>query len=187
MLRAAILGQINSLFIFGEIVDTLWDYAAEKPWARRKEEPNIGVLNHIMNILVQPGYIMIDAMKEEDDAKADELFTEAGEQLVVGLTQLSGVGTDKLNRQGRYIADMLTGAETDARRIILMLLNYSEWVVYGEKEMKRRKKEEKDAKKVTPSTAPAIGEKQTTGFGKGETGFGKGESGFKKQKTGFKE
>ena len=186
MLRAALIGQINAWFLLSDIIDTLWDYAAEKPWAMRQKEPSIGVLNNIAAVMYEPAKKTIDYLKQDEDEDAVE-FGEVFFGYILGLLNLVGVPVDKGSRMGAYLERILTGEETDPIRIIYMLLNYNEWTVYGEKEMKRRKKEEKDAKKVTPSTAPAIGEEQTTGFGAGKTGFGKGKSGFKKQETGFNE
>ena len=147
MLRAAILGQVNSWFLLKDIIDTLWDYAAEKPWAMRQKEPSVGVLNHIFGIMYDPSKKLIDALKEEDEEKSSEMFNEAMFEYVLAIMELRGIPIDKMSRAGKYLEEMLTGKEKDPGKIILMLFNYSEWVVHGEKEMKRRKKEEKEPTK----------------------------------------
>lgn len=151
LLRAAIIGNLNGLFILGEVVNTIGDLFTGKPWVGTQTK-SLGILQ-IVNSLARK---FNKAANYKDPDKKAKAFLDA----YLELSTLTGIPAPTVKKFFENYSKLNTA--DDPGEIILRLLNYSEYQISGpptnkskvksvsemnEEYQKEKEKKEKDDQK----------------------------------------
>ena len=118
LMRAGIIGNLNALFITGEIIAGLGDYFTEKSWAGEGSK-SLGVLN-IASALIKKAKI---AEVTKDPIKQAEKWNE----FMLELVTVTGLPAPTLNKFFENYG--MIGSDGDLGKDILRLLNYSKYQI----------------------------------------------------------
>jgi len=143
LIRAAVLGNFNALFMAGDVVKGLADAIQGKPWADK-----VGSI---------PAFeIFADINKNYgkwQKTKSPEKKQEAFGRMTARIGELVTAGKIPLYNLRRMYKNLEKAGEADSgEEVTLRLLNYSDYVIDGPSKSKGKKK---DVKKSTP--APSRG------------------------------
>ena len=129
LIRAAIVGNLNALFIVGEIINSSIDAFVGKPYAGQ----SVKSIAPLMNIeRITSLYIRWE--KTKDPVKKQEAF----EKLLAEVVSLPGIPATQIQK---FISNMdKLGKDGDIGTDILRLLNYSEYQITGPKKKTSTKK-----------------------------------------------
>ena len=149
MLRAALLGNFNSVFVLGQLAIIAKDRFTDAPWAG--ELPSLPILIQANDVI---SYV---AKYSEYSGKAEELYkyadrkereeyelkaSEQMEKAVIALSEvITGIPVGNINKFSNNLQKI--GESEDTGEAILRLLNYSEYVI------QRGKPEEKKTKAIS--------------------------------------
>ena len=131
MLRAMLIGNLNSLFIAGEIIQGLGDFFTDKPYAT-----DIGKSVGMIEMAISIGK-KIDIY---DKTKDPEIKAAKEKALYADLLTLLKIPAPQLLRMGKNI-DKISSENMDSGELILRLLNYSEYVIKNKKKKSKKKPE----------------------------------------------
>lgn len=131
LLRAGILGNINGLFILGEVFTAVGDYFTDKPWAGESSK-SVGIINTANGI--------IKKFKRADQTKDPEKKAQYTQEAILELVTLTGLPAPTVSK---FIDNYSKLGQGDLGETILRLLNYSEYQIEGPK-----KKAAKPAKTI---------------------------------------
>jgi hypothetical protein len=122
ILRAAIIGNLNSLFIVGDIVQGITDHIQDKSYADRdKTLPVFALFGEI-------GRQFSKSTTTQDPEKRHEAFMS----LMTRLGELvTGGKIPMYNLRRMYMNLEKAGEATDEKEAVLRLLNYSDYVIEG--------------------------------------------------------
>ena len=129
--RAAIIGNLNGIFILGELIVAINDYFGEKPWAGQNEK-TLGLIllgNSIIKELAAADKL-VDPVKKE--AKMKKIFLKT--------IELTGIPASNLNKIGVNYEKVISGDTEDLGETILRLLTYSDYAINGPKKKKKKSK-----------------------------------------------
>ena len=126
LLRAAIIGNINAIFILGEIAVMIGDALTGKPWDATPK--SVGVLQIAASITKKAK--IWD--KTKDPVKKEEHF----KRLLWEISTLTGMPGPTLNKMAKNIEKLIEGGE-DPGTVILRLFNYSDYQIEGPKNKKK--------------------------------------------------
>lgn len=126
LLRAAIIGNINAIFILGEIAVMIGDALTGKPWDATPK--SVGVLQIAASITKKAK--IWD--KTKDPVKKEEHF----KRLLWEISTLTGMPGPTLNKMAKNIEKLIEGGE-DPGTAILRLFNYSDYQIEGPKNKKK--------------------------------------------------
>ncbi len=132
MLRAALIGNLNALFIVGEVVAKIGDYATGKPWAADVGK-NVGLLELTRSI--------IKKVQRAEKLKDPEKKAEAQMKLYAEMLTLLRVPAPQLLRFKKNM-EAVTKEGMDSGELILRLLNYSDYQIKSGGKKKGSKKKE---------------------------------------------
>jgi hypothetical protein len=137
LLRAAVIGNLNALFIIGELVQTAGDAFTDKPWAGSQAK-TVGLIQ-IANGITRD---FIKASNYKDPEKKAKAYRDA----YFELTTLTGLPMPTIAKffDGYSKLD----SEPDVGKMILRLLNYSNYQIEGPQKKgssKKKKKEQTEA------------------------------------------
>ena len=120
LLRAAVIGNLNALFIIGELVQTAGDALTDKPWAGSQAK-TVGLIQ-IANGITRD---FIKASNYKDPEKKTKAYRDA----YFELTTLTGLPMPTIAKffDGYSKLD----SEPDVGKMILRLLNYSNYQIEG--------------------------------------------------------
>jgi len=144
MLRAAILGNFNGLFIIGDLLESAADYIQGKPWA--KDVTSIPILKSPLNIMG----LTAEYVKEKDPIKKQEKLVELGTAVLMTV----GVPADQLLRYKENYPKLLESE--DFATFLRRLLNYSKYQIEGPPDKTPRKKQRKMTKREMKILAPDL-------------------------------
>jgi len=130
MIRAMLIGNLNALFILGEVIGGLGDLATGKPWAS-----DIGKQ---VGILELSGSI-IKKIQRANQLKDPEKKAQAQKELYAEMLTLMKIPAPQLLRMTQN-AEKISSEEMDSGELILRLLNYSEYVIKGRGKNKKKGK-----------------------------------------------
>jgi len=151
LLRAAIIGNLNGLFILGEVVNTIGDLFTGKPWVGTQTK-SLGILQ-IVNSLARK---FDKAANYKDPDKKAKAYLDA----YLEFSTLTGIPAPTVKKFFDNYSKLNT--TDDPGEIILRLLNYSEYQISGpptnkskvksvsemnEEYQKEKEKKEKDDQK----------------------------------------
>ena len=122
LLRAGIIGNLNALFIIGEVVQTAADAFQDKPWAgsQAKTVGIIQIANGIARDFMRAG-------KFKDEEKKAKAYRDA----YLELATLTGLPMPTIAKFFDNYSQL--GNEADLGKLILRLLNYSNYQIEGPK------------------------------------------------------
>jgi len=122
LLRAGIIGNLNALFIIGEVVQTAADAFQDKPWAgsQAKTVGIIQIANGIAKDFMRAG-------KFKDEEKKAKAYRDA----YLELATLTGLPMPTIAKFFDNYSQL--GSEADLGKLILRLLNYSNYQIEGPK------------------------------------------------------
>jgi hypothetical protein len=149
MLRAAIIGNFNALFIAGEIIAKTGDAIQQKPWYKDFRQ---------LAIYEQAGK-MLGSLQKFIFGKTEKERGDAGYQLALDVLTTRGVPTATLEKFA-YNYPKLTESE-DFGEFMLRLLNYSKYQIEGRPKkggVKKRKMTKSEIKKFYPDLYEAMQE-----------------------------
>ncbi|QDP68135.1 MAG: hypothetical protein Unbinned1473contig1000_13 [Prokaryotic dsDNA virus sp.] len=124
ILRAGIIGNLNALFILGEIFAGLGDFFTDKPWAGENAK-SVAILQVASSLLKKA--------KRAEAAKSDEKKAELWKKFYLELATLSGAPAPTINK---FIDNYSRLNEGDLGEAILRILNYSDYQIKGAKPKK---------------------------------------------------
>lgn len=125
LIRAGVIGNLNALFITGEIVAGLGDYFTHKPWAGEGSK-SLGVLNIVSGSIQKAK----EARKAKDPIERAELWQE----WMLELASVTGTPASTLNSFIENYSDI--GTDNNLEKDILRMFNYSKYVIDGKKKDK---------------------------------------------------
>ena len=129
LLRAAVIGNLNGLFILGEGGNTIGDLVTGKPWAGTQTK-SLGILQ-IANSIVRKINKASNYKDEKKKAKAmRDAYLEA--------STLVGVPAPTIAKFFDNYSNL--GSEADVGKIMLRLLNYSNYQIEGSSRNKSKVK-----------------------------------------------
>jgi hypothetical protein len=129
LLRAAIIGNLNALFILGEVVATIGDYMTDKPWAGSSVKA-VGMIQIVNSIVLKAN----KARNVKDPEKKAKYMKDVYLDLVTGL----GIPAPTINK---FIENYgAIGSDGDIGKDILRILNYSKYQQEGSGKSKKKKK-----------------------------------------------
>lgn len=133
MIRAAVLGNLNGVFVLGDILGSIADLIQGKPWA--------GEVNSIpLFIQTADVFKALKELGQKVNAKNPDTkkIQEAQYDVYASLGGLFGLPLDQINKAIKNFSKLRD--EKDAKKIFLRVLNYSEHVVEDPKKDKKKKK-----------------------------------------------
>ena len=122
LIRAAVVGNLNALFIVGDMINIISDVLTDKPWAG-----NVGRNVGIISISEEVGKNAVKYRNTKDLAKKEQY----GYDLIFSSLQFAGVPGPTL--QKFYKNYPAIGSDDDARKDIMRILNYSDYAINGAK------------------------------------------------------
>lgn len=129
--RAAILGNVNALFIYGEFAVKIADLVTGKP-QRFMEFKNLPILTQGEEIFSK----FADYRDAKDPVKKQEKLWKALRETA----HITGLPANNLHKIFTNL-EALADGEGDPGKIILRLFNYSEYQIYSEEERDENRKE----------------------------------------------
>ena len=139
LLSAAILGNINALFIYGEFAVKIKDLLSGKPESFLQPK-TLPILTQGTETLKK----FSRYMRLKDPKKKQEALYAA----LAEMSQFSGLPVNNVRKIFKNMEQLIEGGE-DPAKVILRLFNYSEYQIQSESERKSSKKRKKKAiKKV---------------------------------------
>jgi len=145
LIRAAIIGNLNGLFIAGELIQSLGNYVLGKPWAEDvgrtipiydKVEELIKTKNKIDLIKGYKDYGKANKKGREYQERIDKLTKD----FYLDLVEFSGLPANQVSRFFENYSEVLEGG-LPPNEVILKLFNYSEYVIKGPKKKEEKKKD----------------------------------------------
>jgi hypothetical protein len=119
LLRAAIIGNLNALFVIGEVFSAIGDYFTDKPWAGESVK-SVAIL--------QMASSLVQKAKRADAAKSEEKKAELWKKFYLELATLSGAPAPAIDK---FINNYSRLNEGDLGEAILRILNYSDYQIKG--------------------------------------------------------
>ena len=128
LLRAGLLGNLNAIFVLGEIGQWVSDAIAGKPYAGEQVK-SLGILNQAQRMTK----LYLRAERTKDPEKREANF----KKFYIESMMLTGLPAPTLKKFVDNYSKIGTG--DDIGMEIMRLLNYSEYQIYGPKNKKKKK------------------------------------------------
>jgi hypothetical protein len=132
--RAAVIGNLNALFIIGDLFEYLGDTATGKQWA--------GDNDGALRILTIAGKITQDFNRMQN-AKTQETKDKYLKKIILETLTLTGLPAHQVDRFIENYGKVMTGDVDSTHELILRLLNYSQYQIEGGGKEKKTKKKRK--------------------------------------------
>ena len=130
LLRAAVIGNLNALFIIGDVFNVIGDVATGKPWAGNPTR-NMPIVAVAANIAKQ--YDRINKIKDP------EKKAEATKKMFYEILTLGGIPASNIDKIANNFMKVVEGGESP-EKAIMRLLNYSEYQIEGKEKKKKKPK-----------------------------------------------
>lgn len=124
--RAAILGNLNALFLYGEIFAAAGDLLTGKPWAGEQTR-TVGLIQSSMNVIKK----LKKAMTIKDEDKKEKAQKDA----ILELLNMTGAPASTVDRMIQNYKEI--GTDDDLGKDIMRVLNYSKYQIEGPKKKKQ--------------------------------------------------
>ncbi len=128
MVRAALLGNLNGLFLIGEVITQTADFVQDKPWY--KETSSVPALTVWTNLLVK--------WDEYDKAKSSSQKQKKLTEFYVELAMFTGLPAKNIQKMAENYPKLLESE--DFGEFMLRLLNYSKYQIEGRPKTQGAKK-----------------------------------------------
>ena len=129
LLRAGVIGNLNALFLLGEVVNTIGDLFTGKPWVGTQTK-SLGILQIANSI----GRKINKAINYKDEKKKAKAMMDA----YLEASTLVGVPAPTIAKFFDNYSKL--GSEEDVGKIMLRLLNYSNYQIEGSSRNKSKVK-----------------------------------------------
>ena len=143
ILRAAVIGNLNALFIVGDIIKGASDAIAQKPWADRVG--TIPAYEFFGEIFGEYGKYATLKDPEKKQEAFMKMMTRLGELVTAGKIPM-------YNLRRMYMNLEKAGEATDEKEIALRLLNYSDYAIEGPKSGSKKTTKRKTTKEKENDT-----------------------------------
>ena len=143
--RAALLGNLNALFVMGDILAMFADSITGKPW--EADVTDIPFIEQMELLAKTIG--IIERTKDED--KKQELYQKF---FMEDLPGFFGLNLKSLRRYKKNIEEIINDS-SDPKEVLLRLFNFSEFQIKSDDERKKkkpRKMKKSELKKCFPVT-----------------------------------
>ena len=120
LIRAAVIGNLNALFVAGQIISTLGDYFTHKPWVG-KTSKSLGILNIVSSL----AYKADIARKTKDPVKRAKRW----ESFYLEAVTVTTIPAPTIARWIENLSEV--GSDDDLAKDLLRLVNYSKYVIDG--------------------------------------------------------
>ena len=130
LLRAGLIGNLNALFLIGDVFNIIGDVATGKPWAGNPTR-NMPIVTVATNLAKQ--YDKINKLK---DPKKQ---AEATKKFVYELLTLGYIPAANIDKVANNFMKVVEGGESP-EKAIMRLLNYSEYQIEGKEKKKKKPK-----------------------------------------------
>ena len=137
LMRAAFFGNVNALFIYGEVFTNLGHFLTGKP------KSFYGFKNLP---LLQQFTTLFHSLSDYSTLKDSDKKEAAGYKVLRTLGEFSGFPLHNINKIYNNLAKLVKG-ESDPAKMIMRLFNFSEYQIQSESERKRNKKRKSKTKK----------------------------------------
>ena len=131
LIRAAVIGNLNGLFILGEVFTAIGDYFTGKPWAGESTK-SIGIINIVSGI--------IQRFKRADKIKDPEKRAEQYKKAYMELITITGIPAPTLAKLHDNYEAIISGEADDTGELILRLFNFSDYQIKGPKKDEKKYK-----------------------------------------------
>jgi uncharacterized short protein YbdD (DUF466 family) len=138
MIRAAILGNLNGVFVLGDILGSFADFAQGKPWAA--DLNSIPLFIQVADVVKSSQKLVQKINAKEPSPKK---IREARLEFFGALGGLFGLPVDQITKAINNINKLKR--EKDVKKMLLRILNYSDYVIEGPGKEEKKKKEKKGA------------------------------------------
>ena len=149
---AAILGNINALFIYGEFAVKIKDLIIGKPQSFLKFK-NLPILTQ--------GEEIFQRFARYRDTKDPKKKQEALYKALAETSQITGLPVNNVRKIFKNMEQLIEGGENPAK-VIMRLFNFSDYQIQNEAERKRNKKSKRKAKKKADSNPMISGDPMNT-------------------------
>lgn len=127
---AALLGNINALFIIGDLIEMSVDQATGKPWG--SQAPSIPIFEQAARLNV---------LKDRADKTKNPIKKAEYEmKYYLELSTMAGIPSPQLVRMGKNFTDLATGDVDDFGDALIKAFNFSEFAQEGRKVRKAKPK-----------------------------------------------
>ena len=131
-IRAVILGNLNGLFILGELINAAGDLVTGKPWAGKTR--NIAVLMMAEDFF---GDMLILQNIDTTKKGGQEKYNEKLKEILIDLGRATGTPLPTVNKWIKNSKAIINDPNMPADEFIMRLLNYSEYQITGGKDAKK--------------------------------------------------
>ena len=129
LMRASIIGNLNALFVLGEMVTAAGDFFTDKPWAG-KNFKSIGILSIASSLIKK-----FDKFETTNDKRKKEEYLM---DFWMEAATITGLPAPTLNKFFKNYSNL--GTDGSVEKDILRLLNFSEYVIDGKKKTRKKRK-----------------------------------------------
>jgi hypothetical protein len=132
MIRVMIIGNLNSIFLFGQVLDSVADLITGKPWAGENYK-TLGLLMWLMNVIKE--------LKRADEAPTPNKRDEHYRKAILEATEITGFPANTVDRMIKNTDIILDGRYKDEGELFLRAMMYSDYTIEGAKKQKAKKKD----------------------------------------------
>ena len=158
LLRAALLGNLNGLFLVGSLVDAYGDFMTSKPWTGKDQSqiPLLSIGSKFFRELNEANRYNIESVDKNGKQRTQEAINEsiAGKQAATkkAFYNLANSGLP-LKQVERLIknAELITSGKAKGTELILRILQFSDYQVTSkeQRDAAKKKKKKPRTKKLT--------------------------------------
>jgi len=142
--RAAIIGNLNALFIAGDMINAIMDALTDKPWAgSSKTLPPLQAASDFARQIQR-------YRQTKDPQKKEKILFDA----ILDLTKYAGVPGPQVQKFVNNIKKLVEGGE-DPGKIILRVFNFSDYQIDGRKK-KTKKRTQREINRELKAMEPAL-------------------------------
>ena len=127
--RAAIVGNLNAIFIFGDVIESISNLIEKKPWAG--DTTSLPILQSVSAIIK-------NSMKWSN-SKKPETVDKWRSKTILETLSLTGLPASNMNRIYNNL-DALINKEESKRKKALRILQFSDYVIEGDKKPTKKKR-----------------------------------------------
>ena len=142
--RAALIGNLNALFIVGDMIESIADALTDKPWTGSSK--SLPPLQAAADFAKQ----IYKYRRTTDPQKKEKILFDA----IIDITKYAGVPGPQLQKLRNNIKELIEGGE-DPGKVILRMFNFSEYQISGRKK-KTKKRTQREINKELKAMDPNL-------------------------------
>ena len=142
--RAALIGNLNALFIVGDMIESIADALTDKPWTGSSK--SLPPLQAAADFAKQ----IYKYRRTTDPQKKEKILFDA----IIDVTKYAGVPGPQLQKLRNNIKELIEGGE-DPGKVILRMFNFSEYQISGRKN-KTKKRSQREINRELKAMDPSL-------------------------------